>query len=120
MRDHRQHNQTPQRRRDQQPERPAQGRIENRRRWRNLLDLTSVDLVGRKRIITAQKGTWKTHGAIVAQDSSPFAGSADQSGKLFLIKTEPLSSVSITPLSSRSFITRLTISREAPTTLAIS
>ena len=33
--------------------------------------------------------------------------------------TEPFSSVSITPRSSRSFITRLTISREAPTTLAM-
>mmetsp|Transcript_42324 Transcript_42324/g.99406 ORF Transcript_42324/g.99406 Transcript_42324/m.99406 type:complete len:245 (+) Transcript_42324:2980-3714(+) len=37
-----------------------------------------------------------------------------------LMTTEPFSSVSMTPRSSRSFITRLTISREAPTTLAMS
>ena len=34
--------------------------------------------------------------------------------------TEPFSSVSMTPRSSRSFMTRLTISRDAPTTLAMS
>ena len=37
-----------------------------------------------------------------------------------LMMTEPFSCVSMTPRSSRSFMTRLTISREAPTTLAMS
>ena len=41
-------------------------------------------------------------------------------GARSLITTEPFSWVSITPRSSRSFMTRLTISREAPTTLAMS